>query len=1282
MIKIPKIFKKAIQWFGLGASLLIIGMVILVFLGRQTIGQLDEIRPSLKTFIANNTGFRVNLGALSGEWPQLIPIIEVDGVELIDKENDPVLNLQGARADLDLFSSLKLGAPIWRELAIDKLEINFVENASGHWRLKGFDSESQSDLDIILQPFLNSHQIRLESVTVNLHSFSGQKTQLFGQKMLIENDKDFHRAQLSLSINQDDNPAYLIIEAYGQPSDLNSFNANGYLKFEELNIYQPLKFLAKSLMPELLIEVDQHSIETSGEVWLGFNSERQLYYEGELFATKIPINWLNDDVAPASDIKTIFNGWYIPSKNWGVNLNDLQFDIGSTELDSINLTYTQELGSNLQEFNILVEKIGMGLLTDLINETQALTKDSINNLKSLSPSGEISSLTIGGSEQGLYLTANVNDIYTLPFLGIPGLKKLNGYIELKHSKGLFHIADNNGFEFLFPQLYQDYLSIKQANGTIYFDLDQNKERVIYSDTIKTISEAGDSFFKFSFELPAGSESKSADFNLLIGGSDLDLVLNKNYLPKTMQEQTSRWVNNAIEEGSLSKFGLLFRSGPPKDNRLSRTMQLLFETENATIKFNQNWPKLDKLDGIFLVDNGNISAQIRSADFEQVKVKNTRIEYSIEPPVEQRKWIINGRLEADLAAMVDILTQSPLSQKLGPMAKWNFGGNTTSHLYMELPSYEAEKKKSPVSSYNLSSVIENGRVKITDSPVILDDLTGSIEFSSEKGIFSNGLSALLWEKPFTAKLYQQNQQYLSFKTSITPASMSQFVDISWPKIISKTIDFSGLLYADQNHLSKTILEIKSDMKDVAINLPAPIGKKSERLRSLDLKLYFEPSLARIEGKFGRELISDFRFDNGKLKRGGVGYDLPLVMPDQDILLISANLPTINFSLWQPFSTLFNQPSEEKSALEKVFDLKLAHWKISGIKLSEVNASIRSIPEGFDAMFTSDLADGKVIFYHDSTSAQQIFLDRLELPERFSSGSVDLDPRLLLPTDFSVDWLSIAGRDLGSLSFELRPEPSGASFNNISGSILGLQPGIYAAEAPTDFFWGYDGKKHLSRLVGPFGIDDIGDLFDVFGMPQVIDSQSGRLDADLSWRGNPWSIGKTNLNGDLKISLVEGNFYRTPGNAGTALKLVGLFNFANWLRRLQLDFSDVVGQNLAYNYLNGGLSVDKAILSLDEPLKIQMPSGRMSMAGNFDLIDETIDARLVATLPVATNLPWVVGLTGGLPAALGVYVTSKLLEKQVDRISSISYVLSGHWDDVEVEVDKIFAAELIEPNELIK
>ena len=82
----------------------------------------------------------------------------------------------------------------------------------------------------------------------------------------------------------------------------------------------------------------------------------------------------------------------------------------------------------------------------------------------------------------------------------------------------------------------------------------------------------------------------------------------------------------------------------------------------------------------------------------------------------------------------------------------------------------------------------------------------------------------------------------------------------------------------------------------------------------------------------------------------------------------------------------------------------------------------------------------------------------------------------------------------------------------------------------------------------------------------------------------------------------------------------------------------------------------------------------MAGQFDLVNETMDSTLVATLPVATNLPWVAAVVGGLPAAAGVYLTSKLVEEQVDRLSSISYKLIGDWDDIEVRVDQIFAESL--------
>lgn len=228
--------------------------------------------------------------------------------------------------------------------------------------------------------------------------------------------------------------------------------------------------------------------------------------------------------------------------------------------------------------------------------------------------------------------------------------------------------------------------------------------------------------------------------------------------------------------------------------------------------------------------------------------------------------------------------------------------------------------------------------------------------------------------------------------------------------------------------------------------------------------------------------------------------------------------------------------------------------------------------------------------------------------------------------------------------------------------------------TNFRWEFDGQSHISRLNGPVGIDNMSDFFRRLELDPPIDSKSGAINFDLDWQDQPWAFSKENLGGDFKIELNEGNFYTSPGGGSAALKLVSLFNFANWLRRLQLDFSDVVSDNLAYNNLVGTVEFDQGIAKLLEPLQVNMPSGRMSMKGDFNLVNETASAQLVATLPVATNLPWVVALLGNIPAAAGVYLTSKIVSKQVDRLSSISYQIAGSWDDIEVSVDEIFAAQL--------
>ena len=202
--------------------------------------------------------------------------------------------------------------------------------------------------------------------------------------------------------------------------------------------------------------------------------------------------------------------------------------------------------------------------------------------------------------------------------------------------------------------------------------------------------------------------------------------------------------------------------------------------------------------------------------------------------------------------------------------------------------------------------------------------------------------------------------------------------------------------------------------------------------------------------------------------------------------------------------------------------------------------------------------------------------------------------------------------------------------------------------------------------------IGDVFARWQLPRALDTDAAVFFADLNWRAKPWDFTALALRGYIGLDMEDGQFYRATNVAtNTFFRLVSLLNFDTWLRRLRFDFTDLFNEGVSFDRVQGVLAFDRGMVEFDEPLVVSMPSGKIRLLGGLDLERELLNARLVATLPVGTNLPWVAGLVGGLPAAAGVYLTGKLFEKQVDKLSSISYRVTGSWEDPELEVDRIFS-----------
>jgi len=163
----------------------------------------------------------------------------------------------------------------------------------------------------------------------------------------------------------------------------------------------------------------------------------------------------------------------------------------------------------------------------------------------------------------------------------------------------------------------------------------------------------------------------------------------------------------------------------------------------------------------------------------------------------------------------------------------------------------------------------------------------------------------------------------------------------------------------------------------------------------------------------------------------------------------------------------------------------------------------------------------------------------------------------------------------------------------------------------------------------------------------------------------------MKGNVAIDMQKGAFLNAPSGANSTLKVVSFLNLSNILKRLQLDFSDLSQRGYAFDKLKGNVKFDHGVFSVDDPILVDGSSSEVRLAGDVYWPTETLDLEIAVTLPIGSNLPWVAALTGyGLPVAAGVYVASKVLKEQVDKLSSVVYRMQGPWGEPQVTMRRLF------------
>ena len=85
----------------------------------------------------------------------------------------------------------------------------------------------------------------------------------------------------------------------------------------------------------------------------------------------------------------------------------------------------------------------------------------------------------------------------------------------------------------------------------------------------------------------------------------------------------------------------------------------------------------------------------------------------------------------------------------------------------------------------------------------------------------------------------------------------------------------------------------------------------------------------------------------------------------------------------------------------------------------------------------------------------------------------------------------------------------------------------------------------------------------------------------------------------------------------------------------------------------------------------PSGAFKLTGTSNMIEETLDMRMVVVLPLTQNLPLAALLMGaGAPIGGALFVLDKVLGDPLSKLTSATYSVSGSWDEPDVRLRRVF------------
>ena len=1248
---------------------------------RILLPDIGTYRSEIEAWVSNYMNLPVVIHTINADWNGWTPVLYLEQIDLLNSAGtEPIIYFDKATIGIDLYASLFRRQIIPEQLVITGLDINVTRLKGGSIDIEGinvgsYQSGDKSD-DELGNWFLNQNRIEIQQANINWLDIELDQPTIQLNNVSLVLRSDGNRLQLEGSTrlpSEYGNDMNFSIDVIGDVLS-SEWSAEVFL---EANDILPGNWYKQYWPEKLTLSGGNASIT----LWTTLRNTKIYSFHGKLEYNDLGISINDSHVLNITSLTSEFRGVQENDENW---LFDIYLEEFISQDNAWPNTDLSLRATNLSEpKNINLELDFNYINLDDLSRFVVLLPNLATNITEYVDNHQISGELLDGV---IKYTANAHPEdqfnFNFSFKGVntefsriePRISGLSGMITGTIEKGQIKFTSDKALVQHFKG--NDTLTI---NGIVDWEVMAEKVS-ISSDLLSLFNDEINAQLSGQFIL--SKENSFVDAMLDVSANDIQRFI--KYMPYTSRFRTRDWIERSIPTGTLSSLNLLLRGELDKFPYDNNDGQFLANARfiNADLTYSQQFPSIENISADMsihgrkmqiIADSGNIFDSTLST--AKASIPNILI--------IKKNLSIKGQINGQTKDLKSFIQNSPLNKDL-LLSKVNDSlapsGAMQLDLGLEIPIRNPDQKLSvnghlsllDASVYSTISKLEltdiNGDIDFTDGSVAVNDMKAkfdgndvTLSIDGSKNSSENPVTLTLagvGDQEFIAK---QLDAYFPKLTNISPIIKERLSGTTgWEASIAYN------QYTGKTELSR-LLQVRSNMIGMAIDLPEPLAKKDYESMNLELTKELNSNNGQKTSLTVGDINADFIFSKNapsNLERVNILFgESELNLPDRPGIYFAGSLENLNASDWVkliPNKLNLTNKSDKLLVSANILVNKLEYL---GQTFNETFIIADNTNKGWHASVNSPDIQGTFTLANLADGDNHIIVDLevLKIRKNSTESKTITNPALLPSMLVKVHSFKYNEMDLGTLNITAVPTNNGLLIEDLS--LNKEQLGIRAT-----------GKWNNNRYTGnasSFFIkvhtDEFNQLLDTFGFSHdYIANAETNMTIEANWPGSPTNFALQKLNGTFNFEMNKGSLLNIQPSAG---RLFGLLSLQALPRRLELDFSDLFGTGMAFDTISGTFNVKDGNAYTDN-LTMKGPSVDIEIRGRTGLADQDYDQMAVITPQISDSIAVASGFLGPVGIVFGtvLYFGSNMIEPlqdSINKIMKVEYSIRGSWNDPLVE-----------------